>query len=114
MTDCIFCKIVAGEIPSVCVFENEFVFAFRDISPQAPTHILVVPKEHIGSVAELTAENSHLAAKCLEAIAKIAKSEGLDNGFRVITNSGADACQTVFHLHFHLLGGKALGANLVH
>ena len=114
MADCIFCKIIAGEIPSQCVYEDEHVYAFRDIAPQAPAHIIVVPKEHsASSVADLTAENSHLAAKCLEAMSKIAKYEGLDNGFRVITNSGADGGQTVYHLHFHLLGGKPLGPSLV-
>ena len=114
MTDCIFCKIIAGEIPSQRVYEDEHVCAFRDIAPQAPVHIIVVPKAHAAaSVAELTAENSHLAAKCLEATSKIAKNEGLGNGFRVITNSGADGGQTVNHLHFHLLGGKPLGPGLV-
>jgi len=113
MSDCIFCKIIEGVIPSQRVYEDEFVYAFRDISPQAPVHILVVPRAHIASVAELTAENSHHAAKCYEAIAKIAASEGLDSGFRVISNSGADGGQTVFHLHFHLLGGKPFGAGLV-
>ena len=110
MTDCVFCKIIAGEIPSQRVYEDEHVYAFRDIMPQAPTHILVVPKDHaVSSVAELNADNSLLAAKCLEAIAVIAENEGLVNGYRVVTNSGADAGQTVFHLHFHLLGGKPLG-----
>ena len=113
MSDCIFCKIIAGEIPSQRVFEDESVYAFRDITPQAPTHILVVPREHVASAAELSAENSHLVAKCYEAISKIAEAEGLTDGFRVITNSGSDAGQTVFHLHFHLLGGKPLGAVLV-
>ena len=114
MSDCIFCKIVAGAIPSQKVYEDEYVFAFRDVAPQAPVHILVVPKEHIASsVADLTEDNSSFAAKCLEAIAIIAKNEGLGNGYRVITNSGSDAGQTVFHLHFHLLGGKPLGAVLV-
>ena len=113
MSDCIFCKIIAGEIPSQKVYDDENVYAFRDISPQAPVHILIVPKEHIISAAELTAENSHLTAKCYEVIAKLAKNEGLDNGFRVITNTGADGGQTVPHLHFHLLGGMALGAKLV-
>jgi len=113
MSDCIFCKIVAGEIPSTCVYEDEFVFAFRDIYPQAPVHILVIPKEHITSVADVNTSNSHLVAKCFEAIAKIAKDEGLDSGFRVISNSGADGGQTVFHMHFHILGGKTLGAGLV-
>jgi len=109
----LFCKIIAGEIPSQRVYEDEYVYAFRDITPQAPVHILVVPREHVGSAARLTAENSHLAAKCYEAIAKIAASEGLGSGFRVITNVGKDGGQTVLHLHFHLLGGKPLGAGLV-
>ena len=112
MADCLFCKIISGEIPSQRVYEDDYVIAFRDISPQAPTHILVVPKEHIKSAAELTPENSHLAAKCLEVIAKLAKSEGLSGGFRAITNSGADGGQTVEHLHFHLLGGKPMSAGL--
>ena len=113
MSDCIFCKIIAGEIPSQQVYEDEHVYAFRDISPQAPVHILVVPKVHVASAAELTAENSHLAAKCFEAIAKIAADEGLGGGFRVITNAGQDGGQTVFHLHFHVLGGRILGAGLI-
>ena len=112
MADCLFCRIISGEIPSQRVYEDDYVIAFRDISPQAPTHILVVPKEHIKSAAELTSENSHLAAKCLEVIAKLAKSEGLIGGFRAITNSGADGGQTVEHLHFHLLGGKPMSAGL--
>ena len=106
MTDCVFCKIITGEIPSQRVYEDQNVVAFRDVNPQAPVHIIIVPKEHIASAAELTAENSYLAAICLEAAAKIAESEGLSNGFRVVTNSGPDGGQTVFHLHFHLLGGK--------
>ena len=113
MSDCIFCKIINGEIPSQRIYEDEHVFAFRDITPQAPVHILIVPKEHIAAVSELTTDNSHLAAKCLEAAAKIAESEGLGSGYRVITNVGPDAGQTVFHLHFHLLGGKPLGARLI-
>jgi len=112
MSDCIFCKIIEGAIPSQLVYQDEFVYAFRDITPQSPVHILVIPKEHITSVAELTPENSFLAAKCFEAIAKIAESEGLGEGFRVVTNSGADGGQTVFHLHFHLLGGRKLGPRL--
>ena len=113
MSDCIFCKIVNGEIPSTKVYEDEFVYAFRDIYPQAPVHILIVPKEHIASATDLTAANSHLVAKCFEAISGIAKNEGLENGFRVISNTGPDGGQTVFHLHFHLLGGKPMGAMLV-
>jgi len=111
MSDCVFCKIIKGEIPSQQVYEDEFVYAFRDIAPQAPVHIIIVPKDHtVASAAQLNADNSSQAAKCLEAAAEIAKSEKLENGFRVITNSGADGGQTVFHLHFHLLGGKPLGA----
>ena len=113
MSDCIFCKIIGGTIPSQRVYEDDFVYAFRDISPQAPVHILVLPKEHVESASMLTAENSYLAAKCFEAIARIAESEGLGNGFRVITNSGDDGGQTVFHLHFHLIGGRALGSKMV-
>ena len=113
MSDCLFCKIIAGEISSQCVYEDEDVFAFRDITPQAPVHILIIPKEHMASAAEITQDNSHLAAKCLEAVAKLAVSEGLKNGFRVITNTGQDGGQSVHHLHFHLLGGKTLGGSLV-
>ena len=109
MSDCLFCKIIAGEIPSAKVYEDENVFAFRDIAPQAPTHILVVPREHIESVADLNADNSALAARCLEAAAAIARQEGLKGGFRVVSNCGDDAGQTVKHLHFHMLGGERLG-----
>ena len=110
--DCIFCKIIKGEIPSSKVYENEFVYAFRDINPQAPVHILVVPKEHISSVDEITAENSAIVAKIFEAIPEIAKSEKLSGGYRVISNCGADACQSVKHLHFHILGGAQLGEQM--
>ena len=113
MSDCIFCKIIAGTIPSDRVYEDDYVLAFRDIAPQAPVHILVAPKEHIESVAMLTPENSGLVAKCFEAIAVIAEREGLADGFRVITNSGKDGGQTVFHIHFHLMGGEPLGPKLV-
>jgi len=113
MTDCIFCKIVSREIPSETIYEDEWVYAFRDISPQAPAHILVVPKQHIESAAKITQENSAFAAKCFEAISKIAESEKLGNGFRVISNAGQDGGQTVYHLHFHILGGKPLGEKLV-
>ena len=113
MSDCLFCKIAAGEIPSTRVYENDDVVAFRDIAPQAPVHILVIPRTHIASVGEITAENAALAAKCLEAVAVIAKQEGLDSGFRVISNCGEDAGQTVLHLHFHILAGKPLGEKIV-
>ena len=108
MNDCLFCKIIAGEIPSAKVYEDEHVFAFRDINPQAPTHILVVPKEHIASAAELTEKNASAAAHCLVAAAKIAGSEKLTGGYRIVSNVGPDAGQTVKHLHFHILGGKRL------
>ena len=106
MSECIFCKIIKGEIPSTNVYEDDFVLAFRDIYPQAPVHIIVIPKEHIESAAKFSSENSYLAGKCFEAITKIADAEGLKGGYRVITNTGADSGQTVFHIHFHLLGGK--------
>ncbi len=108
MNDCLFCKIIAGAIPSAKVYEDEHVCAFRDINPQAPTHILVVPKEHIASVAELTEENAAAAARCLVAAAKIAGNEKLTGGYRIVSNVGPDAGQTVKHLHFHILGGKRL------
>ena len=106
--DCIFCKIIEGAIPSSKVYEDEWVFAFRDINPQAPVHILVVPKEHVASVDEISAENSILVSKIFEAIPEIAKAEKLSGGYRVITNCGDDACQSVKHLHFHILGGAQL------
>ncbi len=112
MSDCLFCKIVAGDIPSTKVYEDELVLAFRDIAPQAPTHILVIPKAHIASVAEISAENSGVVAHIFEVIAKIAKEEGLENGYRVVSNCGADAGQTVHHLHFHILGGKQLALEM--
>ena len=105
MSDCLFCKIIAGDIPSNKVYEDDLVFAFRDINPQMPTHILIVPKTHIASAADITAENSETVAHIFDVLPKIAKQEGLKNGFRVITNSGPDACQSVHHLHFHLVGG---------
>ena len=113
MDNCLFCKIIAGEIPSTKVYEDDDVFAFRDINPQAPVHILVVPKQHICCARAVNAENSACVAKCFEAIAKIAKAEGLDNGYRVINNCGEDGGQTVMHLHFHLLGGVKLGEKMV-
>ena len=113
MENCLFCKIIAGDIPSTKVYEDEYVYAFRDIAPQAPTHVLIIPKEHIASAGEITAENSALVSKCFEAIAEIAKAEGLDGGFRVISNCGDDAGQTVHHLHFHILGGKKMSEQMV-
>lgn len=106
--DCIFCKIIEGSIPSAKVYEDEMVYAFRDINPMAPVHVLVVPKKHIASMDEVSRENSKLVAAIFEAIPKIAAAEGLKNGYRVISNCGEDACQSVKHLHFHILGGKKL------
>ena len=113
MDSCLFCKIIAGEIPSAKVYEDEDVFAFRDINPQTPVHILVVPKQHIACADAVDGSNSAVVAKCFEAIAKIAKAEGLDKGYRVINNCGEDGGQTVMHLHFHLLGGVKLGEKVI-
>ncbi len=109
---CLFCKIIAGEIPSNKVYEDDTVLAFRDIAPQAPTHILVIPKTHISSVGEITGEHRELIAHIFEVIPQIAKKEKLENGYRVVSNCGADAGQTVPHLHFHILGGKTLNTEM--
>ena len=108
MENCLFCKIVAGDIPSTKVYEDETVLAFRDIAPMAPTHILVIPKTHIPSVDGVTAENSAVVAHIFEVIPQIAKAENLEKGYRVVSNCGSDAGQTVPHLHFHILGGRPL------
>ena len=108
MENCIFCKIVAGEIPSTKVYEDETILAFRDIAPQAPSHILVIPKEHIEDCNGITTENSALIARIFEIIPEIAKAEGLVNGYRVASNCGPDSGQMVPHLHFHILGGKSM------
>ncbi len=105
---CLFCKIIAGEIPSAKVYEDENILAFRDISPEAPCHVLVIPKKHIGSMDEITEENSAVVAKIFEKIPAIAKLGGCENGYRVISNCGADGGQSVFHLHFHVIGGTKL------
>lgn len=107
--DCLFCKIINGEIPSNKVYEDDLVFAFRDIEPQAPTHILIIPKQHIKSAAEIDESNSAVVAHIFEVAAKIAKQEGLDDGFRIVNNCGDSAGQTVKHLHFHLMGGRDFG-----
>ena len=110
--NCLFCKIIAGDIPSTKVYEDETVFAFRDIAPQAPTHILVIPKAHISGCDGVTAENSAVVAHIFEVIPQIAKAEGLEGGYRVVSNCGDDAGQTVHHLHFHILGGKKLAIEM--
>jgi histidine triad (HIT) family protein len=106
--DCLFCKIANGDIPSTKVYEDDQILAFRDIAPQAPTHILVIPKAHISSVDGITEENSGIVAHIFSVIPKIAAAENLTGGYRVVSNCGPDAGQTVFHLHFHILGGKPL------
>ncbi len=108
MSDCLFCKIVAGEIPSQKVYETEDVLAFKDIDPQAPFHVIVIPKKHMVSAADITPENSGVIAKIFEAIAVIAKEHKLDGGFRVVNNCGTDGGQTVGHIHFHLLARRNL------
>lgn len=110
--NCIFCAIVNGDIPSKKVYEDEYCYAFMDINPQAPVHCLVVPKEHIESANAITAENSIIVAKIFEAIPSIAESLGLSDGYRLISNIGEDGCQSVKHLHFHILGGKKLSESM--
>ena len=112
MTDCLFCKIIAGALPSPKVYEDETILAFRDIAPQAPTHVLVVPKTHIADCNGITAENAAVVAHIFEVIPQIAKAENLEKGYRVISNCGEHAGQSVQHLHFHILGGKQLPLEL--
>ncbi len=104
--DCIFCKIVSGEIPSKKVYEDESVLAFYDLEPQAPVHFLVIPKEHIESAAAVTPENSTVIAHIFEVIAKLSKDMGMKDGFRVVSNCGESAGQSVKHLHFHVMSGR--------
>ena len=108
MADCLFCKIIAGEIPSKKVYDDEYVYAFLDIDPQAPFHAVIVPKTHIASAAEIDSVNSIYVAKIFEAVAQIAKQEKLEKGCRVVTNCGEDGGQTVGHLHYHLLARRNL------
>lgn len=110
--DCLFCKIIVGDIPSSKVYEDESIYAFNDINPQAPTHILIVPKQHIGSADEINESNSSVVAHIFESIPTIAARAGLNNGYRVITNCGEDGCQSVKHLHFHLVGGTKLSEQM--
>ena len=112
MSDCLFCKIIARQIPSTPVYEDELIYAFRDINPQAPCHVLVVPKAHIADCDDVTAENSPVIAHIFAVIPQIARQEGLANGYRVVSNCGDDAGQTVQHLHFHILGGKKLALEM--
>lgn len=106
ITDCLFCKILAGEIPANRIFEDEFCIAFPDINPQAPTHLLVIPKEHIASQAKALAEHKPLLGHLMATTAELARAQRLDKGYRVVVNTGEDGGQTVQHLHLHLLGGR--------
>ena len=110
--NCLFCKIIAGDIPSTKVYEDDLCYAFRDIAPQAPSHILVVPKAHIADCNGVTEENASVVAHIFTVIPRIAQAEGLENGYRVVSNCGDDAGQTVHHLHFHILGGKKLSLEM--
>ena len=108
MSDCLFCRIAAGEIPSSKVYEDDTILAFRDIAPQAPVHVLVIPKCHIPNAASVTEKNSGVVAHCFEVMGRLSEELELGEGFRVVSNCGAHAGQTVDHLHFHILGGKQL------
>jgi len=108
MSDCLFCKIIGGKIPSKKVYEDEQTFAFSDINPQAPTHILIIPKRHIDGLKEAKAEDAGIIGRCHLVAAKLARERGLENGYRTVFNVGPGAGQTVFHLHLHLLGGRTL------
>lgn len=110
--NCLFCKIVAGDIPCAKVYEDETLLAFKDINPQAPVHVLVIPKEHIACADDINATNSGVIAHIFENIPNIAKFAGIENGYRIISNCGEDACQTVKHLHFHILGGAKLAEKM--
>ena len=106
---CIFCRIAAGEIPADVVRESDRVVAFRDLNPQAPTHILLIPKEHVESIADIADEHAGTLSDIMEAATQLARAEGIaETGWRLVTNVGPDAGQSVFHLHFHLLGGRAM------
>ena len=110
MSDCLFCKIVSGEIPSTKIYEDEKVYAFLDIEPQAPKHIIIIPKLHIASANEITAENKDIIGDIFYAAANIAKEQGFDkDGYRIVNNCGVNGGQTVGHIHFHMLAGRLLG-----
>ncbi len=112
MENCLFCKIIKGDIPSTCVYQDEKTYAFRDINPAAPTHVLVVPKAHVTGMSGIDEADDATLAACLRAVKKVAELENLTGGFRTISNCGSDACQTVPHLHFHVLGGKQLSEKM--
>ena len=112
MDNCLFCKIIKGDIPSTKVYEDEKTYAFRDIAPMAPTHVLVVPKAHVSGMSAVDELDDAALAACLRAVKKVAELEGLTGGFRTVSNCGGDACQSVPHLHFHVLGGKQLSEKM--
>jgi histidine triad (HIT) family protein len=108
MSDCLFCKIVSGEIPSKKVYEDEYTYAFEDLDPKAPTHVLIVPKKHIRGLKEASAEDAEIVGRCHLAAANIARQRGIEDGYRTVLNVGPKSGQSVFHLHVHLLGGRDL------
>ena len=112
MENCLFCKIIAGDIPSTCVWQDEKTSAFRDIAPMAPTHVLVVPKAHVGGMDEIDQLDDATLAACLRTVRKVAEMEDLGDGYRMVSNCGAHGCQSVRHLHFHVLGGKQLSERM--
>lgn len=114
MQNCIFCKIISGDIPSTKVYEDDKIYAFCDINPQTPVHVLITPKQHISCTNDITAENAHVVAHIFAKVGEIAAVLGIrDSGYRIINNCGKDGGQTVEHLHFHILGGRNLGEGLV-
>jgi histidine triad (HIT) family protein len=108
-SNCLFCRIIRGEIPSKKVYEDEYLFAFEDVNPQAPTHVLIIPKKHFAGLKEAQVEDAEIIGRCHLAAAEIARRRNLEHGYRTVTNVGPGAGQSVFHLHVHLLGGRALG-----
>ena len=108
MTDCLFCRILRNEIPAKKIYEDEHTFAFEDINPQAPTHVLIIPKRHVRGLKEATPEDAELIGRCHLAAAEIARQRGIEDGYRTVLNVGPQAGQSVFHLHVHLLGGRSL------
>ena len=108
MTDCLFCRILRNEIPAKKIYEDEHTFAFEDINPQAPTHVLIIPKRHVRGLKEATLEDAELIGRCQLAAAEIARLRGIEDGYRTVLNVGPQAGQSVFHLHVHLLGGRSL------
>ena len=108
MADCLFCRIIRGEVPSRKVYEDELVYAFEDLNPQGPTHVLVIPKKHISGLKEAVAEDAELVGRCHLAAAQIARERSIEDGYRTVLNVGPRAGQSVFHLHVHLIGGRSL------